>query len=78
MVIHTTVTTCGLGCEVTRSAFPSMFWNWNKQRCRQNYLREMEFAADVEGYMESWRGRVCPECRGRHILSEGSVSGSVL
>ena len=78
MVIHTTVTTHRLGCEVARSAFPSMFWSWDRQRHRQNYLREMEFAIDVEGCMESWRGRVCPECQGRHILLEGSVSGGVL
>ena len=78
MVIHTTVTTCGLGCKVTRSVFLSMFWSWNRWRCRWNYLRQMEFAANVEGYTESWRGGVCLECQGRHFLSEGSVSGGVL
>ena len=78
MVIHTTVTTRGLRCEATQSTFPSMFWNWNGQRHGWNYLREMEFATDVEGYMESWRSRVCPEYQGRHIPSEGSVSGGVL
>ena len=64
--------------EVAQNAFPSVFWSWSRQRHKQNYLREMEFAADVEGCMESWRGRVCLECQGRHILSEGSVSGGVL
>ena len=75
MVIHTTVITRRLGCEVTQSAFLFMFQNWNRWRHRQNYLREMEFATDVEGYTESWRG---PECQGRHIPSEGLVSGGVL
>ena len=51
MVIHTTVTTCGLKCEVIQSVFLSMFQNWNRQRRGWNYLREMEFAANVEGYM---------------------------
>ena len=78
MVIHTTVTTLGLGCEVAQSAFPSMFRSWDRWRHRQNYLREMEFAVDVEGCTESWRGGVCLKCQGRHILSEGSVSGGVL
>ena len=78
MVIHTTVTTHRLGCEVARSVFPSMFWSWDGRRHGRNYLREMEFAIDVEGCTESWRGGVCPECQGRHILSEGSVSGGVL
>ena len=78
MVIHTTVTTHVLGCEVAWSAFPSMFRSWSGQRHERNYLREMEFAADVEGYMESWRGGVCLECQGRHIPSEGLVSGGVL
>ena len=78
MVIHTTVTTHGLGCKVAQSVFLSMFRSWDRWRHGQNYLREMEFAIDVEGCMESWRGRVCPECQGRHILSEGLVSGGVL
>ena len=78
MVIHTTVTTHGLGCEVAWSAFPSMFWSWSRWRHEQNYLREIEFSADVEGYTESWRSGVCPECQGRHIPSEGSVSRGVL
>ena len=55
MVIHTTMATRRLKREVTWSVFPSMFWNLNRQRHRWNYLRGMEFAADVEGYMESWR-----------------------
>ena len=74
MVIHTTVTTLGLGCEVARSVFPSIFRGWDGRRHGQSYLREMEFAVNVEGCTESWRGGVCPECRGRHIPSEGSVS----
>ena len=78
MVIHTTVTTLGLGCEVARSAFPSMFQSWDGRRHRQSYLREMEFAVNVEGCTESWRGRVCPEYQGRHIPLEGSVSRGVL
>ena len=44
----------------------------------KSYLREMEFDVDVEGCTESWRGRVCPECQGGHIPSEGSVSRGVL
>ena len=78
MVIHTTVTTLGLGCKVARSAFPSMFRSWDGQRHGQSYLREMGFGIDVEGCTESWRGGVCPECQGRHIPLEGSVSGGVL
>ena len=70
--------THGLKCEVTWSMFPSMFLNLNRQRGGWNYLRGMEFAIDVEEYMESWRDRVCPECQGRHILSEGSVNKGVL
>ena len=38
----------------------------------------MEFAVDVEGCTESWRGRVCLECQGRHIPLKGSVSGGIL
>ena len=78
MVIHTTVTTLGLGCGVARSAFPSMFQSWDGQRHGRSYLREMELDVDVEGCMESWRGRVCPECQDGHIPSEGSVSKGVL
>ena len=78
MAIHTTVTTHGLRCEVAQSAFLSMFRSWSGWRHERNYLREMEFAADVDGCTESWRGRVCLECQGRHILSEGLVSGGVL
>ena len=78
MVIHTTVTTLRLGCKVARSAFPSMFQGWDGRRHRWSYLREMEFSVDVEGCTESWRGGVCPECQGRHIPLEGSVSGGVL
>ena len=78
MVIHTTVTTHGLGCEVARSVFPSMFWSWDGWRHGRNYLREMEFAVNVEGCMESWRGGVCPGCQGRHIPLEGLVSRGVL
>ena len=44
----------------------------------QSYLREMEFAVDVEGCTECWRGGVCLEYQGRHILLEGLVSGGVL
>ena len=51
---------------------------WDGRRHGQSYLREMEFAIDVEGCTESWRGGVSPECQGRHIPSEGSVSGGVL
>ena len=62
MVIHTTMATHRLECEVTWSTFPSMFQNLNRWRRGWNYLRGMEFAADVEGYMKSWRDGVCPEC----------------
>ena len=78
MVIHTTVTTLRLGCKVAWSAFPSMFRSWDGWRHRRSYLREMGFAIDVEGCTESWRGRVCPECQGKHIPLEGSVSRGVL
>ena len=78
MVIHTTMAICRLTCKVTWRVFLSMFQNLNGRRHRQNYLRGMEFAANVEGYTESWRDRVCPECRGRHIPSEGSVNRGVL
>ena len=78
MVIHTTVTTLGLRCKVAQSAFPSMFRSWDGRRHGWSYLREMEFDVDVEECMEIWRGGVCPECQGRHIPSEGSVSRGVL
>ena len=67
-----------LECEVTWSMFPSMFQNLNRWRCRWNCLRGMEFAINVEEYMESWRDGICLECRGRHIPSEESVSRGVL
>ena len=70
--------TCRLEHKVTQSMFPSMFQNLNRWRWRWNCLRGMEFAVDVGEYMESWRDRICLECQGRHILSEGLVSGGVL
>ena len=78
MVIHTTMATRRLEHEVTQNVFLSMFWNLDGQRHRQNYLRGVEFAINVEGYTESWRDRVYLECRGRHIPLEGSVNGGVL
>ena len=62
MAIHTTMATHGLKHEVTQRAFQSMFWSLNGRRCRQNCLREMEFAIDVEEYTESWRDGICLEC----------------
>ena len=62
MVIHTTMATCGLERKVTQNMFPSMFWNLDRWRHGQNYLRGVEFAVNVEGYTESWRDGVCPEC----------------
>ena len=55
-----------------------MFWNLNGWRCGQNCLRGMEFVVDVEEYMESSKGGICPECQGGHILSEELVNGGVL
>ena len=78
MAIHTTMATHRLKHEVTWSAFLSMFWNLNGWRCGQNCLREMEFAVNVEEYMESWKDGICPECQGGHILLEESVNGGVL
>ena len=78
MAIHTTIATNGLEHEVNWSAFPSMFWNLNGWRCGWNCLRGMEFVIDVEEYMESWKDRICLECRGGHILSEESVDRGVL
>ena len=62
MAVHTTMATRGLECKVTWSTFLSMFRNLNRQRHGRNYLRGMEFAIDVEEYMESWGDGICSEC----------------
>ena len=78
MATDTTIATNGFECKVTQSMFLSMFWNLNRQRPGQNYLRRVEFVIDVGEYMEIWKDGICLECQGGHIPLEESVNGGVL